>query len=352
MNRRPDMDAHFAEKRRQYVRKKKSKTKGILLALMCIAIAVVCTFIVVAIYQISMFNDPVFDTATGTEDVSPVSTTEAPIETTTAPNNQTLVTVERAQVTRGSLILVSELVDRAFDFEQEEELVTLYGNKSKSYKISSTAIKLNRETFDAVEAMFNAYKAETGNGDYQITQAHRTLEEQTSIYDSYKETYGEEQGTMLAARPGYSEHHSGYAFDMNVYAGGQGYSLGTAHEVNPIYGWIYDHADEYGFVVRYPEGKTAVTGITNEPWHFRYVGKGHASYMKEHDLVLEEYVALLYKYPHDGEHLEFEYDGVKYEVSFVMFGKDVDSIDIYVNADKTYIFSGENSDGVIITQIS
>ena len=350
MDFRPDMDAHLAEKKRQYVRKKK-KTKRIIIALMCIAILTVWILIGLAAYRI-LENNSHGDNGTTPAVTSTVPLYTEPVTvTTTAPKNELKITIEREQIGRGSLILVSELVERAYDFEQPQELVTLYGNKSSSYKIASSALSLNRETFDAVEKMFNAYKEETGNGDYQITEAHRTLEAQTSIYESFKEKYGDEQGTLLAAKPGYSEHHSGYAFDMNVFAGGTSYSLGTAGDVDPIYGWIYEHADEYGLVVRYPEGKTNVTGITNEPWHFRYVGKGHASYMKEHDLVLEEYVALLYKYPHDGKHLEFEYDGVKYDVCFVMFDKETQSIDVMIDADKPYIISGENSDGVIITQI-
>lgn len=52
-------------------------------------------------------------------------------------------------------------------------------------------------------------------------------------------------------------------------------------------------APQYGFVLRYPEGKSHLTGIAFESWHFRYVGVENAQYMEKHDLVLEEYLALL-----------------------------------------------------------
>lgn len=347
------MDAHLAAKKRQYARKKK-RGKIILIILLCITIAAVWALIgVIAMRLAGSVDRPAQTTVSvPTTTAAPVvtgETTTAPVMQTQAPDMQTVL-IEKEQVSSGSLILVSSLLGRAYDFEQESDLVTLYGNKSGSYRISSTALKLNRETLDALNTMFDAYYAETGNRDYQITQASRTFEEQKSIYDSYLKTYGVEQGSLLAAQPGYSEHHSGYAIDMNVYtAAGISHSLSTAGEVDPIYSWIYENAAKYGFVQRYPEGKTTVTGITNEPWHFRYVGRGHAAYMEENSLVLEEYIALLYKYPYDGKHLTFSYDGVSYEVFFVPFDEETEAAEITLRADATYTISGNNWDGVIVT---
>ena len=111
---------------------------------------------------------------------------------TEAPRTQTL-TLTADDVHRGDLILVSTLLERAYVFPKDEsDLVTLYGNKSDSYRVSSSAIKLSRTTMAALDAMFDAFFAETGSRDYQITQGYRTLEEQTSIYDDYQEIYGVE----------------------------------------------------------------------------------------------------------------------------------------------------------------
>jgi D-alanyl-D-alanine carboxypeptidase len=69
--------------------------------------------------------------------------------------------------------------------------------------------------------------------------------------------------------------------------------------LEPAYGdepgakWLAEHAREYGFIVRYPEGKEDITKITYEPWHFRYVGVEHAKYIEENHLTLEEYIDLL-----------------------------------------------------------
>ena len=353
MDFRPDIDAHLAAKKRQYARQKK-RAKTILVILLCITI--VAVWVLIGAIALRLAGEsysplPVLTTPATTTAPAPSTdpvTTQAPV-VTQPPETETIL-IESSEITKGSLILISSLLGRAYDFEQEINLITLYGNKPNSYRISSTALKLNEETFHAANRMFNAYLTETGNRDYQVTHATRTLEQQQSIYDSYLATYGAEQGALLAAQPGYSEHHSGYAFDMNVYtANGISYSLAGAGDVDPIYGWIYENAAKYGFVQRYPEGKTSLTGITNEPWHFRYVGKGHAAYMAENGLVLEEYIALLYKHPHDGEHLTFAYDGVSYEVFFVPFAEETEAVEVSIPKDATYTISGNNWDGVIVT---
>ena len=89
--------------------------------------------------------------------------------------------------------------------------------------------------------------------------------------------------------PGCSEHQSGLCADileykdqpMEPYIGGSGLML-----------WLEEHCAEYGFVVRYPDGKTDITGVEYEPWHLRYVGKKAAAYMMANDLCLEEFLAL------------------------------------------------------------
>ena len=352
MNFRPDMDAHLAAKKRQYARQKKRK-KAIIVTLLCVMIAAVWALIGVSAYLISQSMYPAETTAPLSTDPQPPVATD-PVTTappvTTQPVEMQTVLIERDRIASGTLILVSSLLGRAYDFEQEPTLIALYGNKPNSYRIANTSLKLEEEAFHAANRMFNAYQKETGNRDYQITQATRTLEQQQSIYDSYLATYGPEEGSLLAAQPGYSEHHAGYAFDMNVYtAEGISYSMASAPDVDPIYSWIYDHAAEYGFVQRYPENKTSVTGITNEPWHFRYVGPGHAAYMAENSLVLEEYIALLYKHPYNKAHLTFTYGDVAYEVFFVPFTNDAEAVEITLPVDCEYTLSGNNWDGVIVT---
>lgn len=353
MDRRPDMDALAAAKRRQYVKKKK-RERVIIVSLLLVTILAVWGLIFSILYQLRASTLPPPVETGSTEALPPVETTaRLPQETiATAPPTTQSLTLTADDLHTGDLILVSTLLGRAYVFPKDESgLLTLYGNKSDSYRVSSSAIRLKTEVVRALDTMFDACFAETGCRDYQITQGYRTLEMQTEIYDSYRETYGEEQGALLAAMPGYSEHHSGLAFDMNVYtSAGVSYSLGTAGQTDPVYNWIYDNAAKYGFILRYPESKTGVTGITNEPWHFRYVGRGHAAYMTENGLTLEEYIALLYKYPENGEHLSFTYDGVSYEVFCKKAGAD-GTATVTLPADADYTVSGDNDAGFIVTLI-
>lgn len=87
------------------------------------------------------------------------------------------------------------------------------------------------------------------------------------------------------AKEGTSEHQLGLAVDIN-----QNSALCNADKV---YDWLLCNAHNYGFIKRYPSDKTEITGIINEPWHYRYVGVGAAKEMKEKNLCLEEYVSFL-----------------------------------------------------------
>ena len=348
MDRRPDMDALAAAKRRQYVKKEKRKHR-ILVTLLAVTLIAVWGIIIFALYNLWAPTVPAPVTEATLPMTEEVTTARVPTGTleTEPPRTETL-SLTAADVHRGELVLVSTLLERAYVFpEDERELVTLYGNKSDSYRVSSSAIKLTRTTMAALDEMFDAFLAETGSRDYQITQGYRTLAEQTEIYDSYQELYGAEQGALLAARPGYSEHHTGMAIDMNVYtASGVSYSLATASDADPIYAWIYANAAKYGFVLRYPENKTTLTGITNEPWHFRYVGRGHAAYMSENGLTLEEYLALLARHT-AASPLTFTADGVDYAVFYVPLGGENTEIELPLGAD--YTVSGDNEGGFIVT---
>ena len=93
----------------------------------------------------------------------------------------------------------------------------------------------------------------------------------------------EEVAEQSVARAGHSEHETGLAIDLNGV-------LETFADTE-AYRWLQRHAYEYGFVLRYPEGKEEITGIRFEPWHFRYVGKEHARKMRLLNLCLEEYIS-------------------------------------------------------------
>ena len=128
-----------------------------------------------------------------------------------------------------------------------------------------------------------------------IIGAHRTVGAQqslfNSIYQEYKDKgYGDAWSRTLkrCAKPGSSEHHLGLAFDITDKRYPQRYT-GADNAVE----WLSENCYKYGFIVRYPESKTNITGIMGEPWHFRYVGVELAAELKDSGLCLEEYLDAL-----------------------------------------------------------
>ncbi|MCR5107222.1 MAG: M15 family metallopeptidase [Lachnospiraceae bacterium] len=132
-----------------------------------------------------------------------------------------------------------------------------------------------------------------------ICSAYRDYDYQTGLFDKKIKGYMSEGLPYLDAYrnsafsvtvPGTSEHTLGLALDIVA----EDYSrLDEGFEETDQGKWLKEHAPEYGFILRYPKDKEYITGITYEPWHFRYVGVESAEYITENGLVLEEYVRLL-----------------------------------------------------------
>ena len=95
------------------------------------------------------------------------------------------------------------------------------------------------------------------------------------------------EAATVVAKPGTSEHQIGLALDIVSYD----YQELDDEQMNtPEQKWLMEHCWEYGFILRYPQDKAAITGIIYEQWHYRYVGKEAAKEIYEQDLTLEEYL--------------------------------------------------------------
>ena len=117
--------------------------------------------------------------------------------------------------------------------------------------------------------------------------AYRSYSYQRTLYQRYVKQSGQERADTFSARPGYSEHQTGLAVDINT-------ASTSAHfENTKQYRWLTEHCWEYGFILRYPEGKEHITGFQFEPWHYRYVGQELAQAVHESSLTYDEYVASL-----------------------------------------------------------
>lgn len=129
-----------------------------------------------------------------------------------------------------------------------------------------------------------------------IASAYRSSERQQEILDAdirkltdkgmtHEEAY--EQATRTVMPAGYSEHETGLAVDIVALSN---QLLDDSQENTPETQWLQENCNQYGFILRYPKGKTDITGIDYESWHYRYVGKEAAAYIKKHDLTFEEYL--------------------------------------------------------------
>ena len=174
---------------------------------------------------------------------------------------------------KGSILLVNEQ-NRLREDYVPDELVSLYQQRH-SFRMASSEIYLTRQTYEAMERMFHAAEEANMNG-YIVTSGYRSYHRQAEVYA--------ESEPGKAQQPGASEHQTGLAFDVTV-------ETGDGFENTPQYGWLMQHAHEYGFVQRYPANKSDITGISYEPWHYRFVGVDAATRMYKTGQCLEEFIA-------------------------------------------------------------
>lgn len=154
-----------------------------------------------------------------------------------------------------------------------------------SVKYSRGAQKLRREARIAFEAFAQAVYDNTKKIPRAVS-TFRSYKRQTTVYLRYKTTRTSLESYRLkrdrvSARPGHSEHQLGLAVDV----------IGCTRSVEntAMYKWYKDHAHEYGFIIRYPKGKEAVTGYLFEPWHLRYLGVELATAVYRSGLCYDEY---------------------------------------------------------------
>ena len=141
---------------------------------------------------------------------------------------------------------------------------------------------------DALNRMFDA--AEKDGIYLKLRTGFRSYKYQEGLFASYAERNGEEAANRFSARAGQSEHQSGLCCDVGGKS--QGYALSYEFGKTDEGKWVADHCAEYGFIIRYTEGKEDITGYVAEPWHIRYVGEKHAKNMTEQNITLEEYLGV------------------------------------------------------------
>lgn len=253
-----------------------------------------------------------------------------------APNSSivyTALTKVSSDIHTGDLVVVN--ADHAYVFPTSEaHLLNIYDNRTKvggsnPYQINRTfAIYMERNAFAQMEKMMiKHYELSDLDGSVLVKYAYRSYKDQEAL------------GSSIL--PGYSDHHTGLSIAVHDGKEAGNPPLDSFH-------WIYDNCQQYGFIIRYPDNKTDVTGVEDYGHCLRYVGVAHATYIKQNDLCLEEYVALL-RAQYTTEHLKITgADGNRYEVYYVPAGNS-DICTISVPSNYQYTVSGDNIGGFIVT---
>jgi LAS superfamily LD-carboxypeptidase LdcB len=123
-----------------------------------------------------------------------------------------------------------------------------------------------------------------------LSSGYRSYDYQSQIYNNYVGIYGTDTADTFSARPGFSEHQTGLAIDVNT--------IDDSFAGTPEAIWLAEHCWEYGFIIRYPEGKQNITGYKYEPWHIRYVGSAISKQIHDAgtDITLEELFGITSQY--------------------------------------------------------
>ncbi len=187
---------------------------------------------------------------------------------------------------------VLTLVKKGFYLSSDYEPSDLVTPDPDKVKVASDCddSRLRKEAADALVDMFEAAKQE--GYDLVINSAYRSYANQKKTYDEYFDTYDEVTAASLVAEPGASEHQTGLGVDLTCQAVIDDHLNGITNSrfgYKPDYKWCVANSYKYGFILRYEEDKADITGIANEPWHFRYVGKEAAKEIFNNSWTLEEY---------------------------------------------------------------
>ena len=178
--------------------------------------------------------------------------------------------------------------------KNELMLVNKYHNLKQDYKPNDVITISSRYAYsgnETSEAILENYKkmfqeAESNGIKLIISSGYRSYEEQEETYNYYKKTKGTEYAEKYASHAGFSEHQTGYAFDILT----PGANIDN-FEQTEAFTWLQENAYKFGFIMRYPKDKENITGYEYEPWHYRYVGTEAAKKIKQENITFEEYYA-------------------------------------------------------------
>lgn len=245
------------------------------------------------------------------------------------------VKLSREEMYHGKLILVNK--DNPIKIKEGQIIEDLVAVCNTSHLLRKDAAELIHQLLEKIDS----------NNEIVPVSCFRTKADQEDIYNNSVKENGIEFTRKYVARPDESEHQSGLAIDL----GKNSPDIDFICPYFPYYGVFNefrDRAVRNGFIERYKEDKESITGISKEPWHFRYIGYPHSVIIEEKGFCFEEYHDFLKE--STSMYNGFEYKDEKYiwKTYYIKARQYVEYIEI--SDDYDFDISGNNSDGFIITQ--
>lgn len=280
------MDKRRSARSRRIQRRRRQR--NIILAALLGGLVIILVLVAIAVSRMGrdkqQQNQPLTNVASDAEKKTQEQTTNS-LESQSAQSGETQ-TENTQNGTQGS----SEVTAKGFSIQLIDGVTyvdgVLIANKTYGLPQSYAPGDLADEVKEAFEVMKKAAAKEGLN--LYISSGYRSYTRQQTLYNNYVNKDGKEQADTYSARAGYSEHQSGLCFDLNTIDDSFAYTAESK--------WLEKHAQEYGFIIRYPKGKEDKTGYQYEPWHLRYLGVELATKVYESGLCLEEYYGITSEY--------------------------------------------------------
>ncbi|PKM52878.1 MAG: D-alanyl-D-alanine carboxypeptidase [Firmicutes bacterium HGW-Firmicutes-5] len=249
--------------------------------------------LIIVVLTISFWNRNENQAEAGSKKNTQTTAQTTAKETDTAANTQT-TTAEQSTQTETKEELKTTTTENATG---ADSVITLV---NKNHSISANYVPGDLVTVDlpstrdtqlrsiAAEGLTKLFKAAEGAGlELYCCSGYRSYETQSELYAWNVDTYGVDGAELVSARPGMSEHQLGLA--MDVTSASVGFDLQESFGTTSEGQFIKENAHKYGFIVRYPQGKTDITGYAYEPWHLRYLGVDVATAIYNSGKTMEEY---------------------------------------------------------------
>ncbi len=198
------------------------------------------------------------------------------------PDNKQMINVGGVELDanfrRVALINAKNPLPDNYDKDIRASLVTVDANLRNNNYVTD----IHKDVYPYITAMVKAAQADGVN--LKVWSPFRSYGDQRVLFQNQvNRVNGDEAlAATVVARPGTSEHNTGLCADFNM--------ASDSFESTPMYTWMVENAENYGFILRYPKDKTDITGVIYESWHWRFVGINTAKEMNQLQMTLEEYV--------------------------------------------------------------